>query len=169
MRMQVATFLIVSIVSLFLATPFVRSADSDSMWIYPNSKLRTMAGPGKESASTWPGESIDVRSTPDSIAKVVAYYVKQSGFEPSNWEVLGREFPYPKQLPVGFWIGPGQTSSGAARVSITHDLRPAVAQVTIFVVPESGPIVSISMTRGKDETETWIQIHQHPPKGHAIL
>jgi len=164
MNPQISTLLIAAIASFCLATPSVYSAESASAWIYPESKLRTKVGPAKESASVWPNESIQVRSTQDSIAKVVAYYVKQSGFEPLNWKILGREFPYSKQLPVGFWIGPGKTSVGNSRVSITHDLRPSVAQVTFLVIPESGTITSISITRGKNEAETWIQVHQHPPR-----
>ena len=98
----------------------------DSVWIYPQSKLQCKAGPEGENAA-WPSESIDARSTDDSIEKVVAYYVKHSGFESPNWEILGREFPRQTKLPVGFWIGPGKTKSSAARVSITHHLRSDVA------------------------------------------
>ncbi|WP_182870177.1 hypothetical protein [Stieleria mannarensis] len=132
----------------------------DSAWIYPQSKLLSKAGPEGENAA-WPNESIDVRSTDDTIEKVVAYYVKHSGFEPPNWKILGREFPHQTKLPVGFWIGPGKTKTSAARVTITHHLRSDLAHVTFLVVAEAGEITSISVTRGKNEDQTWIQVHEH--------
>lgn len=148
-----------------IACSSAQSAESASSWNYPGSKLRAEAGPSEAAPNPrWPNESIQIRSTADSVAKVVAYYVDQSGFQPPNWKILGREFPDSQHLPAGFWIGPGKTSEGPARVSIIHDLRPEVAQVTFLVISDTGVMRSISVTRSKREDATWIQVHEHTAK-----
>ena len=156
MNQRISVLAFVSIAVFVLATNSVQAEESG--WTYPQSKLHTKAGSEAQTAG-WPNETVDVRSTEDSVKKVVAYYVKQSGLESPNWEYLGREFPSPKQSPVGCWIGQGKTGGNAARVSITQDFRPDVAQVTFLVVAESGNITAISITRGKNEDQTWIQVH----------
>ena len=161
MNRRTSTAVLLSVAVFVLAPNSVRA--EESTWIYPQSKLRTKAGSGEKSTA-WPNESIDVRSTEDAIGKVVAYYVTQSGFEPPNRKILQRDFPYPNQLPVSFWMGPGKSAKSVVRVTLTHDLRPDVAQVTFLVVADSGEITSVSITRGKNEDQTWIQLHRHSLK-----
>ena len=160
MRPQIQISFCAAIAVLGLATCSVQSAESSIAWVYPNSRLATKGGTDKNPSPFTQSESFHVRSSDDPIRKVVTYYVRRSGFEPPNWRVLGREFPYPDHLPVGFWMGPGEVDDVPARVSITHDLRPDVAHVSFLIVTEAGTLTSISITRGKDEDKTWIQIHQ---------
>jgi hypothetical protein len=151
----------IGVLGLAFATSSVQSAELLTTWVYPSSQLAAKGGPDNNTSSFTQSESFDVRSSDDAIRKVVAYYVRRSGFEPPNWKILGKEFPYPDHLPVGFWMGPGEVDDVPARVSITHDLRPDVAHVSFLIVTEAGALTSISITRGKNEDKTWIQIHQH--------
>ena len=151
----------IGVLGLAFANSLVQAAESSTTWVYPSSQLAVKGGPDKNTSSFTQSESFDVRSSNDPIRKVVAYYVRQSGFEPPNWKILGRDFPYPDHLPVGFWMGPGEVDDVPARVSITHDLRPDVAHVSFLIVTEAGALNSISITRGKGEDKTWIQIHKY--------
>lgn len=136
-------------------------ADGDSHWNYPNSTQHTKAGPEGLNNPSPNSELVVVRSTNDSVKKVVAFYATQCGIDAANWTFLRSDFPTKRKAAVGFLAGSGKTSDGEVRVSVLHDLRPAVAHVSFTVVSLKGSVDTISITRGANETETWIQIHQH--------
>ena len=161
--------LILLMLPLFLACHCF--ADDDSHWNYPNSSQRTKAGPEGLEKPLLGNELVNVRSTDDSIKKVVAFYATQCGIEAANWSFLKSDFPSTEKPAIGFLASAGKTPNGSVRVSVLHDLRPTVAHISFTVVSQKGYVDTISITRGATETKTWIQIHRHsaeqPEKGAA--
>ena len=102
--------------------------------------------------------------TEDPFHTVVRFYVEKSGQTPPNWSILGRQFPGTKvNIPAHFShvdIYRKQPS-----VTILHYIREntASAQFLMTDLPEAG-FMSVSITRGKDDTKTLIQITRHPAK-----
>ena len=136
-------------------------ADDDSHWNYPNSSQHTKAGPEGLEKPLLGNELVNVRSTDDSIKKVVAFYATQCGIEAANWSFLKSDFPSTEKPAIGFLASAGKTPNGSVRVSVLHDLRPTVAHISFTVVSQKGYVDTISITRGATETKTWIQIHRH--------
>ena len=136
-------------------------AEDGSHWIYPNSTLHTKAGPEGLDKPLPNNELVDVRSTDDSVKKVVAFYANQCGIDAANWSFLESDFPSIKKSAIGYLAGSGKTPNGDVRVTVLHDLRPTLAHVSFTVVSETGCVDTISITRGESETKTWVQIHRH--------
>ena len=143
---------------LFLALAFAGSnsafGQDDWNWVYPNSKRHTEATDAESSSPV-----VSVRSTEDSVKKVVTFYAGQSGID-KDWSFLDKEFPPTKQAPIGFLFQEDSEKKTAVRVSVLHDLRPEVANVS-FVVFRKGAVDTVSISRGAKESKTWIQIHSH--------
>jgi hypothetical protein len=128
------------------------SSETQSYWNYPRSK------PQVESVGD--GEALCVQATSDSFKTVVKYYCDRAGFVPPNWNILGREFPGDNIYMPGFWTAPGKLATGeAARVGLTHNIRPDAAQATFLVrIAGESSNVCVSISRGKSESETTIHV-----------
>ncbi|WP_291174130.1 hypothetical protein [Gimesia sp.] len=99
--------------------------------------------------------------------EVVAFYVKKSGFEPPNWSILGREFPGTDLYLPAHWTRQEEVDGKLQTVIIQHFIREQAASVQLLLTnqPDLGT-VSISITRGKDDAKTLIQIVSVPDSDH---
>ena len=164
-----------SLLSLFIAVvccPALIAQDDKPLngWVYPDAQAKqqvsaplTVTSADKTSvqtATTGLGQYV----TEDEFHAVVKYYVNKSGLVPPNWSILGRKFPGDTvHLPAHF------NSSNSYRekpsVSIAHYIREHAASCQLLITdfPDVG-FMSISITRGKGDAKTLIQIIQHPAK-----
>ena len=101
--------------------------------------------------------------TEKPFQEVVAFYVRKSGMK-TNGSILGREFPGTDiYLPAHFAsIDPSREEPS---VTLLHYIRADVAALQLLMTdhPQFG-FISISVTRGKNDDQTLIQLIQHPSK-----
>jgi hypothetical protein len=93
----------------------------------------------------------------------VSFYVKKSGFEPPNWSILGRKFPGTDIYLPAHWTQQGEVDGKLRSLIIQHFIREQAASAQLLLTnhPEVGTI-SISITRGKEDAKTLIQIVSIP-------
>ena len=95
--------------------------------------------------------------------EIVAFYVKKSGFEPPNWSILCRDFPGTDTYLPAHWTQQGEVDGKLQTVSIQHFIRKQAASVQLLLTNQREVgTVSISITRGKEDTKTLIQIVSIP-------
>lgn len=139
-------------------------------WVFPGAKLKeqsstpvTVTSADKknvQSVSSGLGQYL----TAKPFHEVVAFYVRKSGLKPPNWSILGREYPGTDvHIPAHF----SRTNFYREESSVTalHYIRQDVATAQFLVTdhPELG-FISVSVTRGKNDDSTVIQLIQHSSK-----
>ncbi|WP_442509498.1 hypothetical protein SH528x_001074 [Novipirellula sp. SH528] len=141
-----------------------RSFDS---WVFPDADLKEQSSlpVTVTSAHKKNVQSVTSRSgqyiTDKPFHEVVLFYARQSGLNPTNKSILAREYP-----GTDVYI-PAHTSSinfyrEEPSVTVLHYIRENVATVQLLVTdhPELG-FLSVSVTRGKHDDQTVIQLIQH--------
>ena len=139
-------------------------------WVFPGAKLKeqsltpvTVTSADKKNVQTvTSGSGQYVTEKP--FHEVVAFYVRKSGLTPPNWSILGREYPGTGvHIPAHF----SRTNFYREEPSVTvlHYIREDVATAQLLVTdhPQLG-FISVSITRGKNEGHTVIQLIQHSSK-----
>ena len=154
-----------------MLTPLQAAEDKSPLesWVIPGAEAR------EQGATTYsvkePDQADGVTRRTDTgqylsekpFQEVVAFYVKKSGFEPPNWSILGHEFPGTDLYLPAHWTQQREVDGKLQTVIIQHFIRKqaAVAQLLLTNQPAVGTI-SISITRGKADTKTLIQIVSIP-------
>ncbi|MEQ8785247.1 MAG: hypothetical protein RIC55_03075 [Pirellulaceae bacterium] len=136
-------------------------------WVFPEAKRKeelttpvTVTSADKsdvQSVSSGLGQYL----TEKPFHEVVAFYVRKSGLKPPNWSILGREHPGADvEIPAHF----SRTNAYREKPSVTvlHYIREDVAAAQFLVTdhPELG-FISVSVTHGKNDDHTMIQLIQH--------
>lgn len=159
---------VVLTLSIFLTTSAGASAagqadrretnDALKPWAYPNatpSEVAHATGTGRTYCDT--GQY----STADPFHEVVRFYVQRSGFEPPNWQILGRKFPGDTINMPASWSKWGGTEA----VTVLHHIRPDSASAGLLVTDfSSGVSVSVSISRGLKDERTFIQVARQARK-----
>lgn len=158
-------------VSLFLfcliLTP-LEAADEKSplaAWVIPGAQAReqggaiySVIGPGLKEGAVSKIEMGQYLSE-KSFQEVLAFYVKKSGFKPPNWSILGREFPGTDIFLPAHWTKQGPVDGRLQSLTIQHFIREQAASAQLLLTNQSElGTVSISITRGKEDLKTLIQI-----------
>lgn len=154
-----------------MLTP-LQAADEKSpleSWMIPGAEAREQGETTYSLKEPDQAESVSRRTdtgqylSEKPFQEVVAFYVKKSGFEPPNWSILGREFPGTDTYLPAHWTQQGEVDGKLQTVIIQHFIREQAASVQLLLTnqPEVGTI-SISITRGKEDTKTLIQIVNVP-------
>ncbi|MEQ8634844.1 hypothetical protein [Gimesia maris] len=154
-----------------MLTP-LQAADEKSpleVWVIPGAEAR------EQGATTYsvkePDQAEGVSSRTDTgqylsekpFQEVVEFYVKKSGFEPPNWSILGREFPGTDLYLPAHWTQQREVDGKLQTVIIQHFIREQAASVQLLLTNQREVgTVSISITRGKDDAKTLIQIVSIP-------
>ena len=150
----------------------LQAADEKSpleAWVIPGAEAREQ---GETTYSVKePDQAEDVSSRTDTgqylsekpFQDVVAFYVKKSGFEPPNWSILGREFPGTDLFLPAHWTQQREVDGKLQTVIIQHFIREQASSVQLLLTNQREVgTVSISITRGKEDTKTLIQIVSVP-------
>lgn len=128
-------------------------------WIYPDSYVVQVGATGAHSSGEPVGETGQF-TTEDSIQKVVRFYAKKAGIEPSA-------------RPVDLKLADGKPARDAGIVEIrVNDDAPSVmllrnagdnttAVTLLFWSPGEEHKLVATITRGKDDTRTLIQLLLH--------
>lgn len=152
-----------------LLTPTANAKDDPVFqgWVFPNSKLKEQSlTPVKvTSADKKTVQTVNSGSgqyeTEKPFHEVVEFYVNKSGLTPSNWSILGREFPGTKTyIPAHF--SRKNFYREEPSVTILHNIREDIATLHLLVTdhPQLG-FVSVTVSRGRNAQETVIQLIHH--------
>ena len=136
----------------------VRSADADVevpflRWVYPNAEVRSVAVSQIDGtvAKAWGHYAIQ-----ESFRDVVAFYGDRSVIEAPNHEIIGREYPTDQMIDIPAALISEDKGRSAMML---YSTRGATASVTLLEQDlKTGEVVSIAITRGRDEDVTSIQI-----------
>ncbi|TWU38599.1 hypothetical protein [Novipirellula artificiosorum] len=139
-------------------------------WVFPGAKLKEQSTTPitRTSADKKPVQSVESGLgqylTEKPFHEVVAFYVRKSGLRPPNWSILGREYPGTDvHIPAHF----SHTNFYREEPSITvlHYIREDVATAQVLVTdhPQLG-FITVSITRGRNDDQTVIQLIQHSSK-----
>ena len=144
------------------------SEDPLKAWVYPESTVKehsnaptTVTSADGSTVQTFRNASGQYL-TEDPFHAVVKFYVEKSGFAPSNWSILGRKFPGTEvHIPAHF--SKVDIYREKPSVTILHYIRKDSASLQLLMtdLPDAG-FMSVSVTRGKEDTETLVQIVHHP-------
>ncbi len=164
------SLLIVAAVLMLSKSSLAEETPPFDGWVFPGATLKeqalspvTVASADKkdvQSITTGLGQYISAKP----FHEVVAFYVRKSGLTPPNWSILGREYPGTRiHIPAHF----SRTNFYREEPSVTvlHYIREDVATAQVLVTdhPHLG-FISVSITRGKNDDQTLIQLIQHPSK-----
>ncbi|WP_417391753.1 hypothetical protein [Gimesia sp.] len=162
-------------VSLFLfclmLTPLQAAEEKSPLeaWVIPGAEAR-----GKGAAS-YPVKSPDETEGTESeietiqylsektLEEVVAFYVKKSGFKTASQSILGRDFPGTDIFVQDHWTQQTEVDGKYQSLTVQHFIREQAASVQLLLTNQSDlGTVSISITRGKEDAKTLIQIVSVP-------
>jgi hypothetical protein len=164
------SLLIVAAVVMLFKSSLAEEVPPFDGWVLPGATLKEQA---LSPVTVTSADKKDVQSITTGLGQyisakpfheVVAFYVRKSGLTPPNWSILGREYPGTKiHIPSHF----SRTNFYREEPSVTvlHYIREdiATAQVLVTDHPQLG-FISVSITRGKNDDQTLIQLIQHPSK-----
>lgn len=164
--MKVASILL--LVLLICSALHAEDDNAFESWIYPKSKYKekslsptTITSADKTKVrKIYSGHGQFISNDP--FHEVLAFYVRKSGLKPPNWSILGREFPGTEiYIPAHF----SRTNFYREHPSVTlqHYIQENVATAHLLVTdhPQVG-FVSVTITRGREDDSTLIQMIQHP-------
>ena len=158
-----------------MLTPLQAAEDKSPLesWVIPGAEAREQGATTYSVKEPDQAESVSRRTdtgqylSDKPFQEVVAFYVKKSGFEPPNWSILGHEFPGTDLYLPAHWTQQREVDGKLQTVIIQHFIRKqaAVAQLLLTNQPAVGTI-SISITHGKEDPKTLIQIVSIPASDH---